>query len=443
MAETFKINDVEYEFEFELSNPDKQKIKFTKSAIKTMNIVDNFFEPFMSGSITIANPYDLIEDDYFIRGDGRDELKVKFKEKNAPQSEAFENTFVLMNDGNTVNPATRAENLKTFVLVAKDSIKFSDKIPYNIKCSGKIGKVIQDLFIEVLGEEYVDKENWEEGDFEISYTPPATFRYMDLLRYLLRYYYAKDDDIYVKAFISYDLQKKKYSLDILSKIYKDHKKHELEAFSLGDLTSESGSDNENNPPPGPKVSTYIGGLNNFGFSTPLYVWNNDYFINSLVIGYDRLLGVQNIKKIKFDDIREKWSKKFVDPFKSVGGKPKHFAVKNNSTDKRFKRYKFPYSAEDGVKIVESEIHNNLTFYNLQGSYSTIGRTERRSGKFIDIFSPRKTMSPNDKLKIDQKILGRWFVTEIRHLFYGESYNNQIFCTKTYIGPKGNVKEDVE
>jgi hypothetical protein len=176
-----------------------------------------------------------------------------------------------------------------------------------------------------------------------------------------------------------------------------------------------------------------------GYSTPFYGWNTDYFINSLVFGHDKILGIQKMRKLKFKDIKDKWTKKFVDVFRSNSGKPKPFAVINNTTSEKFKRYKFPYPVEDSVKLVEAEIHNALTFYNLQTSFSNIGRTSRKSGKFIDIF----TTSNEKELKSDQKILGRWYVTEMRHIFFADLYTNQVFCTKTYIGPNANVKETVD
>lgn len=441
MEETFKINDVEYQCEFKLSNPDNQEVSFTKSAIRGMTLIDNIFEPFMSGEISIANPYDFIENDYFLRGDGRDEFLIKFKPKSSNfEHEEFEHTFVIVDDSDTANPIVRSENIKTFSLLAKEAVAFMDMIPYSKSYSGKIGEILYNIFKEVLGEDLVDKDNWEFGDFTISYTPPATFRYMDLIRYFLRLYYAKDDDIYVKGFVNYNEVVKKYQLVLLSKIFKDNKKYEMEAFALGDLVAEIGFDNINNPPSGPPVGEYIGSLRNVGCSTPLYAWTTDFFLNSLVIGYNSTLGQQQIKKLDFEEVRKKWEKKFVTPFKSKGGKPKFFAIKNNSTDKRFKRYKFPYSVEDGVKMVEAEMHNALTFYNLQLSFANIGNAARTSGKFIDIFSPKKN---GPLLKSDEKILGRWLVTEMRHVFFAELYTNQVFASKTYIGPQSNIKEDVE
>ncbi len=435
MADIFKINDVEYEFECKLSNPDGQEISFTKSAIRGMTLIDNIFDPFVNGTISIANPYDFIEDKYFMRGDGGDELFISFKPKDS--KDKVENTFIVVGDSDTVNPMVRSENVKTFSLMDLEALPFMDMVPYGKKYSGKIGTIIQEIFIELIGETYVDKNKWEAGDFLLNYIPPATFRYIDLLRYLLRLYYAKDGEIYVKGFIiREDL---KYTLQLLSKIYADNDKNVMEAFPLGDLTDKVDTTNENNPPSGPPVKEYIGQLRNLGYSTPLYDWTKDYFLNSLVIGYDRIMGQNRIERLKFDDVKSKWTAKFVDVFKSISGKPKPFGIKNNTTGKRFKYYKFPYAVSDGVKLVEAEMHNNLTFLNLQVAFTNIGDVTRRSNKFIDIFSTRG----NTDLKSDEKILGRWYVTEVRHIFFADLYTNQIFACKTYIGPKSNVKDDVD
>lgn len=438
MTEIFKINNVDYECEFKLSNSDNQEISFTKSAVRGMTLVDNVFEPFLSATISIANPYDYIENEYFLRGDGRDKFLIKFKPKDSKEN-GVNHGFIITDDANTVNPLVRSENIKTFTLLDENALPFMDTIPYAKSYSGKIGAILKDIFIEVLGEDKVDKDNWEDGDFIIDYIPPSTFRYMDLIRYLLRIFYAKDGELYVKGFLSHDGGSNKYNFKLLSKIFSDNEKNTMEAFALGDLTNRIDTSNDNNPPSGPPVGEYIGGIKNLGYSTPLYTWTTDYFLNSLVFGYDKILGEHKIRKLNFEDVRKKWQTKFVDVFKSISGKPKPFAIKNNTTDQRFKRYKFPYPVEDGVKMVESEIHNHLLFYNLQLTFSNIGNTNRESGKFIDIFSTRGNLG----LKSDEKILGRWYVTEVRHVFFADLYTNHIFCTKTYVGPKSNYKEDVE
>jgi hypothetical protein len=436
MVEIAKINGIEYEWECELSNSDDQRVSFTKAAVKGMTLIDNIFDPFESGTISIANPYDFIENEYLIRGDGRDKMKIMFKPKGGDDKSKYEIKFTIINDTNNVNPNVRSENIKTFSLIAEDAIPFSDKIPYDRSYSGKIGAILKDIFIELLGEDKIDKENWEDGDFEITYAPPLTFRYIDLIHYLMRLYYAKDGDLYVKGFISHDHIKDKYSLTLLSKTFSDNKKYLSEAFAMGDLTSNFQTHNPNNPPPEAETGEYIGQMRNFGYSTPTYGWNNDFFVNSLVFGYDPIMGEYKIKKLKIEDIKKRWSSKFVDSFKSVGGKPKPYIVSNETTKQKFKQYKFPYPIEDSVKMVEAEIHNALTFYNLQCSFSNIGDSRRNGGTFLDIYKTNDTL-----LKSDEKILGRWYLTELRHNFFGDSYTNEFLCTKTYVGPQNKTKED--
>jgi hypothetical protein len=437
VAEVFKINDIEYEFECKLTNSDGQEVKFTKSAVRGMTISEKIFAPFVTGTISIANPYDFIENEYLLRGDGRDEMYIMFQPK-GKSDQKFEHIFVVTGDTNSVNPMVRSENMKTFTLHDKNTIPFSDTIPYGWTCSGKVGDILKDIFKEVLGDEAVDEENWESGDFEMSYMPPLSFRYIDLIHYMMQHFYAKDGDLHVKGFISFDQESEKFQLKLISKLFEENKDNVMEAFSLGDLTDKISTSNPNNPPPDAETGEYIGGLKNIGYSTPLYGWNNDFFVNNLVYGYDPVLGEHKIRRLLIDDLQDKWEKKFVDVFKSSGGKPKAFVVKNKTTKKKFKHFRTPYAVEDGVKMVEAEMYNTLTFYNLQCTFSNFGDTRRKSAKFIDIFKTK-----DEIIKSDEKLLGRWLVTEVRHIFFADIYKNDLLCCKTYVGPQSNISNDSE
>jgi len=89
-----------------------------------------------------------------------------------------------------------------------------------------------------------------------------------------------------------------------------------------------------------------------------------------------------------------------------------------------------YPIEDTVKLVEAEMCNILTFYNMQCSFSNMGSTIRNCGKFVDVVKTSEIKSDSDR-----KLLGRWFVTKVRHNFLADTYTNDIFCCKTHIGPK--------
>jgi len=433
--ETFKINGLDYECEFKLKNADGLEVEFTKSAIRGMTLVDNVFEPFENGIISIANPYDFIENDkFFLRGDGRDRIKIYFKLKTDPDERKYDNTFAILDESNHGNPVTRSSNIKTFKLVDEKSIPFMEQIPYNKKYEGKVGDLIKALFVELLGEQYVNSDEWESGDFTLTYIPPINWRYIDLLYYLLRSFYMKSGDIHTKAFVNYDHITKKFSFTSIAKLFQENQdpKNLLDAFALGDLT-HGGSDtnNPNNPPTGAEVNKNKPDASpNIGYSTPFYNITNEFFVSRLVHGYDPILGETKIKKVDIYKLKPKWTSKFVDVFKALQGNVLPFIVLNESNKKKFTHFRLPFPIEDSVKLVEAEMTTAMIFYNLQSSFSNVGDTKRCSGKFVDIYSTRGA----EIFRSDEKLLGRWFISELRHVFMGDLYQNQLMCCKTYVGP---------
>ena len=433
MQHKYKINDIDYICDFRLENADGDVFEFPKSVIRGMIIEDNFFEPFMSGSITLANPYDLIEEKYSFRGDGRDKIKIKFYPESVDSDKIFEEEFVVMGDDNYINPLTRAENMRTLQLIHKDTIPFMEQIPHGKKYHGKVGNILKYIFQE-MG---VETGEWVAGDFTITYTPPLTYRYIDVVYYLLKIYYAKSGDKFVKGFINYNQTKKCYELRLLSDIFEQNKDLVIEAFIIGDSANSSDTDNPNNPPPDAEISEYFGQLKNIGYTTPMYGWNNNNFLNRLVFGYDPVTGVHKIKKMNLSDYVEKWRTSFVESFVCKGGNPKPFIIKNLSTEKKYKHYKTPFLMENSEKIVEADFYNILTFYNLQAIFNNVGTLQRYSGNFLDIVK-----FGSDVSKMDTKMLGRWFITSVRHNFLGDGYTNEFICSKTYVGPYTKINNNV-
>jgi len=452
MSNIIKINDVTYEYEYVFVNPDGAEKLLTSSAVKNITIVDNIFNPFMRGSVSVANPFELFEDGFRLRGDGRDEFRMILRATSSNTDNGFapaaldtgndliefSESFILLKEENTGDLDVRSENIKSFKIILKDYLPFMDTIPYGKKYQGKIGDIIREIFIELLGPNRVDAANWESGDFEIEYFPPSSFRYVDLIYYLLKFFYGKDDDLYVKAIILRDDKTKRYSMQFISRLFVTNSQHVMDVFTCGDLFDKRiTAENSNNPPPSNSLMTYSNGIKNFAYDTPLYEWNNDFFINYIVHGYDPNLGVHSMRILRLEDVEQKWVSKFVNFFPALGGKPKPFLVKNNNTARKFRQYRTPYTIDDNVKMVESEIYNILTFYNLNCTFSNIGYLTRNAGKFVDIVK-----ISDIQLDSDQKMFGRWFVTQVKHVFSNDSYSNYFECCKTYVGPLNNINQNV-
>ena len=140
----FKINCADYYFYFLISSNPKPPISFkgkdlaegillTKSAIVDMDIHEDLFTPEITGSITINNPYNYIEDEHVnnVRT-GEDYLHIKLVEyevfeKGDPsrvgppesvggsyQNEVLEYSFVLTDESNSVSKTDRSNNFKTY-----------------------------------------------------------------------------------------------------------------------------------------------------------------------------------------------------------------------------------------------------------------------------------------------------------------------------------------
>jgi hypothetical protein len=165
-----------------------------------------------------------------------------------------------LDESNHGNPVTRSSNIKTFKLVDEKSIPFMEQIPYNKKYEGKVGDLIKALFVELLGEQYVNSDEWESGDFTLTYIPPINWRYIDLLYYLLRSFYMKSGDIHTKAFVNYDHITEKFSFTSIAKLFQENQdpKNLLDAFALGDLTHGGSDTNNPNNPPCPVLFTAVG-----------------------------------------------------------------------------------------------------------------------------------------------------------------------------------------
>ena len=161
---------------------------------------------------------------------------------------------------------------------------------------------------------------------------------------------------------------------------------------------------------------------------------NEFFTNYSIATTNRELGIEVKELMTISDVKDKWAKSFVEVFKCVGGVPVPFLPINEAKSNIFKPFILPYKKEHVRNIAEAQMVSNMTFLNLQLGLDNIGDTIRKPGKFIDIFKR------NDQVEIvDDKLLGRWFVTKVRHTFQRDRYSNVISCIKTCVGPDAERK----
>jgi len=441
MSEVFKINGADYECEFLLKDAEGEtKQSFTKSAIKLLDLSENLLEPFQNAQIMINNPYDFIDNNIVTRGDGRDTFTFSLKNKQGGKK--LEYNFVLNDEVNSPAKRDRGGNYKIYSLLDDKYFKLNEVIPYGTRFRGLVGDIIKQILKDILGEDIIDEENFEPGSHSIDIfpehiLPPTSFRYSDLIKYLLQIYYFEDEDIVTRSFLRFDREAKKYNLTPLTKIFKENKDNILEGFAANDLVDKI-KPNKNNPPPDAEVNVYKTQLPQTNFTTPMLDYSNEFFMNFLSVGYDPILGEHGMREKRIKEVKEKWTKSFVDVFKSTGGKPKPFLPLNkHKKEEMFRTISTPFSLQKTSNLSEAEMTSNLVFYNLTLNIGVLGDTDRSAGKFIDIYRT------DDPVDVDKKLLGRWLVTKCRHKFLGDTYHNSIQCVKTYVGPGTEIDDDID
>ena len=470
----YKINGADYYCKFQLmvqedlgeAEPKEGNlIDFNKSAIVSMDLVENFFEPFTTASVTVNNPFDYVDNKVFTRGDGRDQFHITLYDASIKQEkrkkDQLQYNFVIVGENNSVSKTDRSNNFKTYDLVDVNYFKLNEAVPASARYTGKVGDIIKKILVDRLGEGCWDTEKWEAGDHEISnlsipeaIIPPHGWRYSDVIKYLLRiYYYNEGEDLPVQGVLKFDRTTKKYTLQPISKIFADNDKLTFEAFGAGDLTGSEKpkpQENINNPTQTPgggvRVNVYTNQLRNTNLTTPMAAYSNEFFTNYSVGYTNDVLGNSFQTQISIETIKKSWTTHFVEVFKSMGGMPKPFLPLTDEKERIFKPFITPFEDKTAVALAKAQMVSNLTFFNLQLNIDNIGNTNRRPGTFMDVFNfhSNSVLNPatgfREERILDQKLLGRWFITSVRHRFFKDSYQTVLQCIKPYVGPKARVKK---
>ena len=379
-----------------------------------------------------------------MRGDGKDILEVTLydiedekqahiiaKERSMPyEQRKLKYQFVIQDETNDGSQTDRSNNFKTYSLIDVDYHKLNEAVPYGKKYNGLVGDIIKQILEEFDFEIHPTK--WSPGNHLIEkfpefIIPPAGWRYSDLIKYLLRIYYSSDGDggLAVQGILKQeratdDEPSGKFTLQPLTKIFSDNKKLTQEAFGATDLTDSDTAIkgmnvNPNNPiqdkkDPGVPFNIVTGALKNADLTSPMTRFTNEFFINYTVSTHDPQTGVHTKDIIVIEDIEKEWTQAFVTIFECLGGPP----TPNLYLDKRdkhlYKPYVMPFRQDVVKNLAVAQMVSNLLFFNLQLNITNIGNTNRRAGRFIDVFKTHTT----DRNTSDAKLLGRWLNKLRRH-----------------------------
>ena len=287
---------------------------------------------------------------------------------------------------------------------------------------------------------------WDVGGGSVFFSAPSRFKAIDSLRYLLTRHVSNKDSNFDQCFLRLERSPRSMSLRSLKQYFDDALNGSntgnlyLETVRIGNYDNDTAQDFSKPSPFTPVDGIYysnIGTIKSYTFDNMAgiysqqelvanfvhsYTYSNKQFNidvqrNSLVSSMNTYLAnyVENMLPGGDDRTKLPYSNFAPGTIRNTNTNINNvFSVVDNNPDVRlaYGRNKFLYA---------STLTNNLISFRLKGS------THRQAGRFIGIDRDGAMTGS----QFDDKILGVYFIVEVRHVFSGGEYYNDLHCIKTY------------
>jgi len=319
------------------------------------------------------------------------------------------------------------------------------------------GDAIKNFLTEFFSEEdgweiSVDEENFDKGESSIFFSSPAKFKGIDALQYLLSHHSSSNKNNFDQGFLRLDRHSSTFSFKSLADIFKtalaDVSNSDtsigsgyLETFKLGAYSESSECYNLERvdfTPAGALFLDKYGTINNFSYDpmpgeitqqniATVAVHSYDFDCKQFQIDQERnsITSTLSVFKDNYVETFKKASKKFADVYENVF--PGDYRIAN----KNIRNTYTIYGAEGNENLRLSQGRNkvlyNTIFMNSCINFRVPGTTLRQAGSFIGVnFDGASSTS-----EFNKKLLGVYLVLNVKHIFSGSEYFNELRCVKTY------------
>jgi len=492
----YQINNNFYIFEVSLVNYDGRLKVLNPQAIKELVIEDDLTNIFHKGYIVLDNKYDSIERtpviqditstqniaDFFMKGDCRDILRVTVLPKVIPgpatsYDDAILQSFLLnfefavyheedVRDENVDSKTKKLYfwDLKYEILREKNSYFstsnfINDSNITSLSNSDRsitTGAAISGALMEALpateGYKINISKDFDVGATTIFFSAPAQYKAIDTLNYLLFRHVSSVDNKFDSCILRLERYPAEFTLISLADYFKGAvygsgnagvpgrfflEDYKIVGFDNVETAASQGISFTLSKGFSPEFAPYfntIGNINTYSFDNMSGQFTQDELVPKIVnfYGYgDKIFEIdseRNSSTSNFNAVKDNYC--------VFGGNKATTKVQNLiSGDYRDKnknvRYAFA-SVETNPDqrlslgrtkfLYDYVLNSNLFIFKVTGS------THRQAGRFISI--SRDTSIPESDF--DKKILGIYFIVNVKDTFQNAVYTNELVCVKTYI-----------
>lgn len=421
--------------------------------VQELTIIDNIFEPFISGEFSLNATGNFIENNpllnFRFNSNNRNILSLNLfpsDVETAEKSTKLANTLYINGAIDKLSVAasdTGNTQLHTFEIKDANQVLLEEKKVANvyekINTSITVAENIKQILTIGVGKNVVDGQ-YNNGTEKIDrdYVFPIYFNLFDAINFLLPFNLTAEDSLTSQLFLKFDYRTQQFKNFTISSIFANANKPEnnLETFLLGSddgpVLMGSTTGGVQTPraaliPKDNKVNNLA--YNNVDFSisnevlVPIMVSNTTDFTNSNLFTYvDLETEIENFQKRIIDKLKPLYTN---DVKLNVDLDPSKIDRTN------YRVMTSPFSNDLNVKVAKAQLYNSFVMHNMSLMFVTNGKPYREPGKFISIVKSPDSKSVNTPH--EHKLYGQWLVVEVRHIITGSgSYKNVIQCVKPFV-----------
>ena len=479
-----KYGNEEFIFSIYMANNEGYFTYLNRNSLMFLEIDDNIFNPFHTATMIIANDQNVIEKStspYVFLGNGRDVVNIEIMpaatgefDKNKDDEKMKEwlrlkfNFVVVEATEITYNNTVckklmliewaqyaMSENICSIFGMQKAGAVVGNYMETNAGNGKPTGEVIKSILYAVYNDNAPSEELFfrdprnnqkifdEDGESQINLNPYGVMSYMEVLNYVLGFHSYKKSP----CILQYDRHQKKFLLVSLYTAFKSHKINVIETLKFPSL-SQSNSSTNNNKKEGASivwktfpVTFEESKINQFYIESPSCKDNVILAGNAGIMSCSRSYKsmIFNMKTLNSESFMKDYYDLFVKPFKdefTKDGSQKYEVFPNfypNPNKKNnYDTHKGVLPPEMDEKKFLNQKLSSLLYLNNIYQFKLTGKTHRKSLAFVDVI---KTAENKDgkftATKYDMNVLGRHFITSVKHVFEFNTYRNEIETIKPY------------
>lgn len=477
-----------YKFNVFLISADDRARQIKPAAIKELVIEDSFDSFFHQGYIVLDNTFDYLERNdpqaaneldsnsnrgFLFRGDSRDFLMVEIKPRVSPSSTSDTDSFITdeifrMNfvfsiyNNEEINDNTPGRKHKIlyfwdnyYEILKEKNVDFSTSEllqgdvtqltndQRQVFTGDAIRGLLEKTFDKTEGPGITISEEWDQGSTGIFFSAPSQYKALDSLNYLMSRHVSTQGNNYDQCFLEIERNSRAFKLASLKsffdKAYSSNgdtgSQYYLETYIIGEYNDSTNTIPVQEIRFTPRIGAYFNLWNNLTHYTSDFmpgIHSQEALVTRIVHSYNNGEKAFNldIERNTVEAAMDVYNKNYVNTLRGNRTPSNNFLP--GVLKQKNKNIKNVYSVsstntDQRLSAGRNKFLRASLFLNQMLTFSTAGSTHRQAGRFIGL-DRQGAIQVND---FDSKVLGIYFIINVRHVFKDGDYTNEIKCVKTY------------